>query len=117
MSEITVEDLQAGEQQVENFKELIEKRAMALRLTQNPDFRKLINDDYLVKEAARMVQLSSDPNMTAEQRADCLGMAQATGHFKRFLSATLQMGFVAERDLPALEAELAEMRAEFENGE
>jgi hypothetical protein len=117
MSDITAIDISEAEKTIENFKELAEKRKLAMELYNNTAFRKLIVDDYFTQEAARMVQLSADPNMDAAQRADCLAMAQATGHFKRYLSATMQMGFVAERDLPEYESQLAEMRAEFANQE
>jgi len=39
-------------------------------------------------------------------------MAQASGHLKRFLSVTVQMGAHAERSMPEVDAALAEARAE-----
>jgi len=100
------------EQDIEGAEELVVRRNMALKLAANPEFRKLFNEEYFVTEAARLVQLSADPSLDLNQRADALNMAQATGHAKRYLSMIIQMGAHAERDLPEARATLDEMRAE-----
>lgn len=105
-------NVQALEGQLATTKELIERRNLALRLSNNRDFRKLILDDFCLKEAARLVAESADPALNERERADALAMAQAGGHLRRFLSATFQMGAVAERDISEIEEALAEARAE-----
>ena len=90
--------------------ELVARRKMALTLADNREFRKLFNEEYFNSEAARLVQLSSDPALTIDQRADALAMAQATGHTKRYLSMAIQMGAVAERELPEMRSALEELR-------
>jgi hypothetical protein len=102
------------EQQMKNAKEIVARRDLALKLAGNREFRKLILEDFCVTEAARLVQMSSDPALSAEQRADALSMAQATGHLKRYLSMMVQMGNTAARDLISLEESLTEARAEEE---
>jgi hypothetical protein len=109
--------LQKLEQQLEDAKVLIAQRNLALRLSENHDFRKLILDEFCVKEAARYVHASIDSAMTAEQRADALIFAQATGVVKKWLSIQIQMGFAAERDLTDLEAAIEAERAEPSEGE
>lgn len=106
MSEIN--DLIEG---IKTAEELISRRQMALRLSENPDFKELFLKGFFMEEAARLVQLSGDPSLTLEQRADALEMAKATGHAKRFLSMTAQMGAHAERELPQMEETLAELRS------
>jgi len=96
----------------ENQQTLLDRRNMALRLSNNPDFKKLILDEFCMREAARYVHTSADPAMGKEERADALAMAQASGHLKRFLSVTVQMGAHAERSMPEVDAALAEARAE-----
>jgi hypothetical protein len=103
-------DIQALEQGIKDAEELIGRRQMALKLSENREFRKLILEDYMVTEAARLVQLSADPVLAANERADALAMAQATGHLKRYLSMMIQMGYTAERELPQLQAALDETR-------
>jgi hypothetical protein len=104
-------DIQDLEQGIKDAETLIERRQMALRLSENRDFRKLILEDFIVTEAARLVQLSGDPALNQQQRLDSLSMAQATGHLKRYLSMMVQMGYTAEKELPQMQAALDEARS------
>jgi hypothetical protein len=97
------------EQQVKDNRKLVQLKDAALKLNGNREFRALIREEYLVQEAARTVQLSTDPRLNDKQRADALGMAQATGHLKRFLQITEQMGYAAEKDIADCEEQLAEI--------
>lgn len=105
------------ENQLVQAKELISRRNMAIKLASNPEFKELIIEGFMLKEAARYVQSSSDPALKAEERADALAMAQASGHLKRYLSVTVQMGAFAERDLANLEEAIDEARSEDQQGE
>ena len=102
----------ALEQQREGAKKLVEFRQMALRLSKNRDFKKLILEEFLTNEAARYVQNSANPALGAEERADCLAIAQASGHLKRWLSVQVQMGAKAESEMESLEDAIAEARLE-----
>lgn len=104
-------DIQDLEREIVAAKELIGRRNMAHKLSENHEFRVLFHEGFFVEEAARLVQLSADPSLSIEQRADALSMAQATGHTKRYLSMMFQMGAVAERELPQMEASVEELRA------
>lgn len=104
-------DIQALERDIANNEALADHRKLALKLSENFEFRKLFHEEYFVTEAARLVQLSSDPALTKEQQADALEMAKATGHTRRYLSMIIQMGYVAERELPDQRAALEELRA------
>lgn len=107
MSQVT-----ALEQQLDGAKKLIEFRRLALRLSQNRDFKKLILEEFCEKECARYAQNSSNPALGVDERADCLGIAQAAGHLKRWLSVQVQMGAHAEREIADLETALEEARLE-----
>ncbi len=109
-------DVSQLEQQLKDAKYLVERRDMALKLSGNREFRKLILDDYLVTEAARLIGGSGDPNLKPDQRADMVEMAKATGHLKRFLSVIVTMGNTAANDLPNIEEHLSEARTEDETG-
>ena len=117
MSDITADDIQDAEKQIAGMKQLAERRELALKLSQNPEFRKLILEYYLVEETARLVHLSADPSLSEQDQRISLSMAQAAGHFKRFMSATMQMGFVAQRDLAQHVENLEQMRIEFSEQE
>ena len=107
--------VQALEQQLKNAKELVAQRDLAIKLSENPDFRKLILDQFCTTECARYVQASADPALNAEQRADSLAIAQASGHLKRFLSVMVTMGNTAAREIGELEDQIEEARVEEDN--
>lgn len=102
----------ALEHQLDQVKELVERREMALRLSKNPDFKKLILEEFMVNEAARYVQTSADPAMGPQERADALNLAQASGHLKRWLSVLVAMGNQANGQIPDLEEAIEQARAE-----
>ncbi len=83
-----------------------------MKLAENREFRKLILEEFMVSEAARLVGESADPVMTPQQRADALAMAQAAGHLKRYLSMIVQLANNAENAMGDLESELESARAE-----
>ena len=100
------------EKHLQNAKELADRRKMALKLSENREFKKLILDEFCTAECARYAQSSADPALKTEERADALAMAQAAGHLRRFLSVVVQMGSVAERDIPQLETAIEDARQE-----
>ena len=100
------------EKQLEDAKELSRRREMALRLAENRDFRELILDEYLVREAARCIQAAGDDKLTPQVRLDMVDMGKATGYLKRFLHAITTMGGTAENDIVPLEEAIAEARLE-----
>jgi hypothetical protein len=104
----------ALERQLVEVQEQVKLRDTALKLAANPEFKSLILDRFCVQECARYAQSSADPALTAVQRADALNMAQAAGHLRRFLSVTVQMGSVAERQVTDLEEAILEARQEAE---
>jgi len=105
-------ELEKLEQHLEDANTLIDVRQRALRLAQNSDFRKLILEGFCTTDAARLVQQSGDPALGAEERADALAMAQASGHLKRYLSAAIRMGEHSERTLGELQEAIEEARTE-----
>lgn len=99
------------EKQLASTKDLVARRDAALRLHENRDFKLLMVDGFMRDEAARYVQASGDPALSAADRADALAMAQASGHIMRFLSVTVVMGNQAARDVSSLQEALDEERA------
>lgn len=105
-------DVSALEEHKENLKKLVERRDLAVRLSKNRDFRKLILEEFCVNEAAVYVHNSANPALGPNERADCLGIAQAAGHLKRWLTVVGQMGAQAERDIVQTDQALDDARAE-----
>lgn len=109
MSEVTASML---EHQLAEFKAAKANKELIERLIANPDFRKAIIEGFCKTEAARYVQESCDPALSAEARADALEMAKASGHLKRWLLVQIQMGETADRNIVDCEENLAELRAQ-----
>lgn len=111
MSEVNTE-IQELQQYIKEQKTLADAADAAVRLFDNPDFKFLILDGFCLHEAARYVQEAGDPALTPVQRQDALNIAQASGHLKRFLSVTVQMGNTASRQIREAEAAIEQARAE-----
>lgn len=106
------DEVKGLEQQLADTKVVMDRRDLALKLSSNRDFRKLILEDFCTTEAARLVSQSADPALNPLQRADALNMAQAAGHLKRYLSMMIMMGDNAENSVGSLEDALAQARAD-----
>lgn len=111
---ITVEQL---EDEIARQKGLIERADLARRLFKNRDFRKLIQEEFMVNECAQYAQASADSALPAENRADALAIAQSAGYLKRWLSIVCQMGTLAAQQMPSYERELAEARTNPDDAE
>ena len=100
------------EKQKEKFKGQIALGEIAERLASNPDFKKLIMDEFCVQECARYCQLSADPALSPVERADSLALAQAAGHLRRWLSVQIQMAAQHRAQLVDLDEAIEEARRE-----
>lgn len=100
------------EEQLKDEKARVERRDAILRLSKNPDFRKLIVEDFMMRECARYAIESGDPSLEPAARADALAMAQAAGHLKRFLNVNITMGDTAERNIIDINQAIEDARIE-----
>lgn len=105
-------ELMQLEEQLRQTKEVAEFGELARKLYENHEFRKVIIDGFMLRECARYVQISCDPNLKSNEREDALAIAQAAGHLKRFLSVTVQMGDVAKDTIRDIEAGIERARQE-----
>lgn len=103
------EQLQQIELTLEDAKALVDRRERLKRLEQNADFQALIKDEYLEKEAIRLVHSYGHPAFArnqAEIQKDMIGI----GSFISFLNTVHQTGEMAADTI----AQHEEMRAELE---
>jgi hypothetical protein len=105
-------DLQQLETGLEEAKKIIAFRDAILKLTENREFKRVVREEFFERDCARYARESADPSLTDRQRADALAMAQAAGHFKRWLSIQLNMGNAAAEQMVEIEAAIDEVRAE-----
>jgi len=105
------------EQQKVDFNAAIEKRKVLQRLMNNRDFKKLILEDFCVQECARYAQASADPNLSVNERADALALAQSAGHIRRYLNVLDIMGNSAENQMQRLDDAIEDARLDEANVE
>jgi hypothetical protein len=100
------------EKQRENYKKLMHKRDLALKLQKSSAFKELILDEYCTKECSRYVGVAGDPAISKEDRDLALEMGKAAQHFKRWLEITIRMGDQAEYQMPELDNAIETARVE-----
>lgn len=104
------QQLEAHEHQLVELKEAVKQAEELRKLTDSPLFRKVILQRFCVEECARYAQLSADPSLSPEQRADALGIAQAAGHLRRWISVMERMAKTAVDTIPQVEESLEIIR-------
>lgn len=107
-------EIESLEAQKESLKVRVEMKGLVEKLMNNREFKKVILDEFCTNEAARYVQASVNPILSAVQQADALGIAQATGHLRSWLQTQINLGSQAEREIRDTDIELDELRAEEE---
>jgi hypothetical protein len=105
--------VQAIEQNIRDAKEIIELNKALERLSQNPDFKKVIKVGYFEKEAIRLVHLKSDPNMkTDERQQSILASIDAIGGLSDYFRTVAFNASVAAKAIESDEAVRDEILAE-----
>lgn len=111
MSEVSYELEQLQQLKVAS-KKLIDLGEAVDKLMRNREFKKVILEHYCVEECARYVQASCDPNLPEASRADCLALAQASGHLLRFLDVLKLKSAKAYNDLENIDKAVLELNQE-----
>lgn len=110
MSQDTVQQI---EQNIREAKEILGIHAALVRLESNKDFRKVIKEGYLEREAIRLVHLKADPAyQTPERQAAILGDITAIGGLLQYFRTVAHNAAQAVKAIEADEAELEEILRE-----
>jgi hypothetical protein len=105
-------DLKTIEDSIVYAKARIEKGDALERLNANPDFKRLIVDDYLREQAARLVHLYGSGVLTAEQRPEVERDMHAIGALKHYFYRLVNDANQADSDLASAEYALQEYLSE-----
>ena len=101
------------EHSIQEFKKLADLDNALGRLMQNRDFKKVILDGYLDREAVRLVHLKSDPAMDyPAAQASILKQIDAIGCFNGYLNEIRRQGSLGTKGIGEAEETLEELRAE-----
>lgn len=110
-------ELKEIEVSIEELKIYVDRKAMLKRLTNNPDFQELIEKDYLINEASRMLLLRDDPNLPATKKAFLEADLYGPGAFKRYLSTIFQLGDIAENNIAQMHETIEEINDQIAQGD
>lgn len=89
--------------QAEAAKAKIARRDALARLMKNKDFKHIVIEGYLEKEAVRLAHISNEP---CHDRNQVFSDIMAISTFKQFLSQIETEGFIADRDLTEANASI-----------
>ena len=96
---------------LDQAKELVSRRDMALKLENSRAYKTLILDGYCKDEAVRLVRLSADHSVA--QHAEEIQLAiKSISMFQQFMQNIIRVGDIAERELENYEEELELARKE-----
>jgi hypothetical protein len=114
---MTPEEVQRAEVEIsfsiDQAKQFIEKREILKRLETNEDFKKLIMDEYLEKEAVRLVSLLMDNEMQGEQEQDMISKElYAISSLRLFFRNIYGLAAQMESKIERSEKVLDELRTE-----
>lgn len=99
----TVEDF---DKHIEQLKEQVKVADALDRLQKNPDFKSIINEEYLREEAVRLTSLRCDPSMqTPERQKDIDNGLIGVSNLRQFFIRIRQMGAMAESDISSAQNE------------
>ncbi len=106
------QQIQIVELTIDEARKEVKAGEMAERLSRNPDFKKLILDRYFVDEAARLVHLYGDPNVSDKIREMILRDMAGISSLKQYLSLLVQKGRMAADLIQENQETLEELRIE-----
>lgn len=108
-------EVQELELSIKEAKKMVELGNSLERLTKNRDFKKVINEAYLEKEAVRLVHLKGDANMQGEREQKNIDRdISAISSFRQFLDFIFIQADHARDAIADCEEALDEARAEDE---
>ena len=98
---------------IEHAQKYVDKMNSVFNLSNNRDFKSVIEKGYFEEEASRLVLLKADPNLQKpEDQASIIRSIDAIGHFRQYLSTTITMGRMMEKSLAEDKQTRAELLAE-----
>lgn len=111
-------DIRQVEVSIEHAKKAVDMRDALVRLSKNRDFKKVILEGYLEKEAARLALISAHSHPThVENRDEIILQIQGISCFNQFLQTIEMIGNVMANEIAQNEELLDELRAVEASGE
>lgn len=110
------DDIQQLEMTIQQAQAIAERGRKVLELVANPTFKDIIDDGYLLQEAARLAHLMADSNLTPAVRADVERSLTGPGSLKQYLMRIIHQGRMAEESITDAQEELVNAMEEDAHG-
>ncbi len=91
-------EVQEIELSIEHANKLVANKDMALKLSSNREFKKLITEGYFEKEAARLTALLTDPNVS-QYKDDIITSLEGISSLQLYMRTIVQIGQAAENEI------------------
>lgn len=111
MSPTAQTEMEQVELTIEDAQKLIDRRDSLLKLQNNRDFKKIINEGFLKEEAVRLVHALADPNL-AQFREQIQGSIEGIGVLLQYFHTITAMGNAAENEMREHQELLNELQNE-----
>ena len=98
--ELTQEQYEEGKVHLQT---VVDRGKAAKRLAENPDFKELIMDGFLVAEGKRIAELMTSGRLPESSMDNCKNDLRAIGFFRNFMKRHVEEAHIAEDELIALE--------------
>lgn len=103
--------MNAAEQQeiritIEEAREAIENKRLAIELMRSKGFEKIIGKMYYEDESMRLVSLKGELSLSADQQDNVDKMMFGVAFLQRFMSSIVQLGSQMEQELADAQEEL-----------
>lgn len=99
-------EIQTLETSIEELKVHVERKATLKRLMENKDFQEIVDKNYFLEEASRMLLLRDDPGLPAAKKVFLEADMHGPGAFKRYLYTIIQLGNIAEDNINQMREEI-----------
>lgn len=110
MTQDTVRQLEAS---IKENEQAVDLDKALERLESNRDFKAVIVDGYLEKEAVRLVHLKANPQMqSAERQASVIAQIDAIGGLVQYFQTVSQQASMAQRAIESARAEIDALNEE-----
>lgn len=110
------DDIQQLEMSIQQARAISDRGRKVLELVADPRFKDIIDDGYLLQEAARLAHLMADSNLSPAVRADVERSLTGPGSLKQYLMRIIHQGRMADEAITADQEELANAMAEDADG-
>lgn len=112
MSQNDIEEIEVS---MADAKKMVALSRSLERLLSNRDFKKVFREEYMEKEAVRLVHLKADPNMQDEESQKSIEQQMdAIGSLAQYIYRVQQLGSIAQKEIEYSEQTLDELRNEAE---